>query len=51
MLLEIGIPAAVGIRVEDVLLEEIALQIWDEFREIHRDAQGIGLNRIETAND
>ena len=35
MLLEIGIPVAVGIRVEEVLLEKVILEIWEEFGEIH----------------
>ena len=42
MLLEIGVPAAVGVGVEEVLLEEVVLYIRDEFGEIHGDPEGVG---------
>lgn len=50
MLLEIGVPAAVGVGVEEVLLEEVVLDIRDEFGEIHGDPEGVGGHCEEAAN-
>jgi hypothetical protein len=50
ILLKISIPVPVGIRVQQVLLKEIAIDIWQQLWEVHRDTERIGFNS-ETAAD
>lgn len=51
ILLKISIPVPVGIRVQQVLLKEIAVDIWQQLWEVHRDTKRIGLNSETTADN
>lgn len=50
VLLEIGVPIAVGVGVEHVFVEEVVIEIGEELGEVHGDTERVGLDAIEAGD-